>query len=108
MTETDPDPLALVALNAGFFEPLLQSHFFLQGGGRSEGCDLTLVEVNLLGHRRPEASREPFSLIFQGPPRHRLPQGIHRLQHPKAGSMDVFVTQVGDSPAGSLFEVIFT
>lgn len=91
--------LSLESLAAAHFEPLLGSSFELR---------LELVEVRLLGHRRPEASREPFALTFRGPANWRLPQGIHCFGHPQTGSLEIFVTQVGDGPGGSLFEAIFT
>lgn len=75
-----------------------------------DGRVLTLVlnEVNVLGHRRPEASRDPFSLLFQGPAGVRIPQGVYRIENPVSGTMEIFITQVGGSAAGSLFEAIFT
>ncbi len=69
---------------------------------------LTLREVKLLGHRRTDASRDPFSLEFHGPAGVRLPQGIVALEHPTLGTLEVFITQIGLSAGNSSFEAIFT
>lgn len=107
--DCDLTPLALDALEAGFFEPLRDSVFLLMGGqGDLPEIELKLVEVSVLGHRRPDAVREPFSLTFRGPAGCRLGQGIQRLRHPEAGVVEVFITQIGDGAGGSQFEVIFT
>ena len=69
---------------------------------------LSLHEVKVLGHRRAEASRDPFSLEFHGPAGVRLSQGTYALQHPTLGSLEVFITQIGLSAGNSSFEAIFT
>ncbi len=70
--------------------------------------ELVLRAVKVLGHRRPEASREPFALEFTGPVGARLAQSIVQLQHPTLGVLEIFITQVGMKPEGSQFEAIFT
>ncbi len=111
MNEVKPEPHPappLETLEAGFFEPWKQSAFVLSKPAGEAACELMLTDVTLLGHRRPNANREPFSLQFRGPSGLRLVQGIYPLSHPRTGQMEVFITQVGDGPTGSSFEVIFT
>jgi hypothetical protein len=62
----------------------------------------------LLGHRRTGTSRDPFSLTFRGPAGLRGEQGIHRLEHPELGVLEIFLVQIAGQPDGSVFEAIFT
>jgi len=70
--------------------------------------ELRLREVKLLGQKRPDAPRDPFSLAFTGSSGLRIPQGIHRLECSALGGLEVFMVQVGDGPQESEFEVVFT
>ncbi len=99
--------IPLETLTSGHFEPLLGSAFRLLPAG-GEPISLELVEVGLLGHRRAEASRDPFSLVFRGPAGQRFGQGIVALEHADLGGFDLFLTQIADRPDGSLFEAVFT
>jgi hypothetical protein len=69
---------------------------------------LTLHDAKLLGPRRTEALRDPFSLLFRGPQRLRLPQGIYRMKNESLGELEMSITQEGDGAKGSEFEAIFT
>lgn len=69
---------------------------------------MCLEEVRPLGHRRAEAIRDPFALVFRGPAGLRLEQGIYRLEEAGSASLKIFLVQVADKPDGSLFEAIFT
>lgn len=61
------------ALQAELFEPLVGRHFETEGGPAS----LTLAEVNIArgAARVPGRERDPFTLIFRGPPSPVLPEG---------------------------------
>lgn len=89
------------------FQPLLETDFVLRTGVETT-FSLTLVEARSLGHRRAGATREPFALVFRGPAGLRIPQAIHALKHPALGQLEIFLVQVADNTAGSLFEAIFT
>lgn len=93
---------SLDQLTHGDFEPLTGQVF--QCGEVS----LTLHSAGLLGHKRPEIAREPFSLVFRGPQGLRAAQGIYRLQNETLGELEIFITQVADGPQGSEFEAVFT
>ena len=99
--------LPLESLEAAHFGPHLHSPFRLHLPG-GEQVSLELIEVKVLGHRRTEAIRDPFSLTFQGEAGWRLPQGIYPLEHEAIGLLEIFLTQVGDGKNGSLVEAIFT
>ena len=70
--------------------------------------ELTLAGAKLLGHKRDEATRDPFSLAFRGPQALRLPQGIYPFSCGDLGEIEFFITQVADGAKGSEFEAIFT
>lgn len=93
-------------LSAASFEPHLGSEFTVESGGVVVA--LKLDSVRLLGHRRPEAVRDPFSLGFVGPQGLRLPQEIYQFSREGFGVAGIFITQTGDGARGSEFEAIFT
>jgi hypothetical protein len=70
--------------------------------------DLSLAGAKLLGHKRDEATRNPFSLTFRGPQGLRLPQGTYHFTCGALGEIEFFITQVADGAKGSEFEAIFT
>lgn len=69
---------------------------------------LKLTEVRRLGHRRTEAQRDPFSLTLVGTPGLLMPQRTYAFDHPLEGQFELFITQTGNGPNGSLFEAVFT
>jgi hypothetical protein len=93
-------PLDTVQLET--FAPLV-GRSFVTGEVRLE-----LSEVRTLGHKRPDAPRDPFALTFRGPQGLRLPQGIHHFECEGLGAIEFFITQTGDGAKGSEFEAIFT
>lgn len=97
--------LALDTLEDVAFRPLLEQSFVLESG--EQRIPLTLSAVTLLGHRRPDAKRDPFALTFIGPRGLRVPQSIYRLSHATFGVMEIFITQVGDGPQGAELEAVF-
>ena len=98
--------ISLETLEHATFAPLIDQPFTVVVGDQSTG--LELAEATLLGPRRAGAGRDPFSLTFRGAPGLRLPQGIYRLEQSILGTMEIFITQIGDGPQGSRFEAIFT
>ena len=97
--------VAIESLQHSTFAPLLGNVFTVKTG---VGAELRLHEVKLLGHKRTEAMRDPFSLTFRGPSGLRMEQGIHRVESEALGAMDIFITQVGSGPQGADFEAVFT
>ena len=54
-----------------------------------------------------EGERLPFCLVFAGPKDVVLPQKIYRIQHPKAGTMDIFLVPIGPDEGNMLYEAVF-
>ncbi|UFJ39583.1 hypothetical protein LOK74_16175 [Brevibacillus humidisoli] len=64
---------------------------------------LELIEVA----DKSSTAVEQFSLIFHGPSDFLLPQKLYAAQHPKLGSMDLFLVPVGQTQDGYLYQVVF-
>jgi hypothetical protein len=78
------------------------------GAGSAEGhagLELELVAVEDL---RPHSRRaEPFSLTFRGPRRQLLPQGIHTLESPRMGALQLFLVPIRGDAESVDYEAIF-
>src|SRR5580704_13546420 len=64
-------------LSSGDFEPFRGDTFVVTVDGAP--LDFVLAEVRELAP--PTAMRDPFSLLFHGPPAPLVAQGIHHLEH---------------------------
>lgn len=93
----------LYALHSKSFAEQLHTAFQVHSGSEAP-ITLELTEVN-------EPSSPPriecFSLLFRGPVAPRLRQQIHRFEHAKLGSLDLFLTPIGADGEGTTYEVIF-
>ena len=65
---------------------------------------LTLTEV--AGHIQTERN-ETFSLLFHGPLERFMPQGIHKLKHPKLGELEIFLVPIAQDKEGFQYEAVF-
>ena len=65
-----------------------------------------LVEVRSLGAGQA-GGREPFALEFRANASVRLPQPVYTVSHPRLGTMDIFLVQVGADSTGAYFEAVF-
>jgi len=88
------------------FAPLTGEAFITTAAGAR--VELRLSAARTLGHKRPDATREPFALVFGGPPGLRLAQGTYQFACAGLGELEFFITQVADGPQGAEFEAIFT
>lgn len=52
-------------------------------------------------------THEQFSLLFQGPQTHFLPQMIYHMEHERIGEFDLFLVPVGRTPDGFEYEAVF-
>jgi hypothetical protein len=89
------------------FDPLVNQPFqvALDPGSLS----LDLIECKALGSRQPEeGEREPFSLVFQGPPAPALAQQIYAVTHSSIGNIEIFLVPLGPAKGGMKYEAIFT
>ena len=59
-----------------------------------ELADVTEFAGQSAGHRSGP-SRLPFSVLFRGPLRPVLPQGIYRLENDQLGALDLFIVPIG-------------
>ncbi len=98
--------IPLETVDHATFVPHIGGAFITTAAGAS--VELRLIEARKLGHRRVDANREPFALVFGGPQGLRLPQGIYRFSCAPLGELEFFITQVADGPQGAQFEAVFT
>jgi hypothetical protein len=89
------------------FRPLEGTVLHLQPAPGAVQLDLTLLEVRSLGDA-PNGMREPFALLFRGPPDPLLPQAIYRIGADALGEHDIFIVPVGRTAEGTDYEAIFT
>jgi hypothetical protein len=65
---------------------------------------VTLAEV--VEHSKTEHS-QAFSLFCHGPLDRFMPQGIHKLTHPKLGELEIFFVPTGKDKDGFQYEAAF-
>jgi hypothetical protein len=46
-------------------------------------------------------------VLFQGPATPLLPQRIWKLEHPRLGAFDLFLTPLGVNESGATYEAVF-
>ncbi len=94
-------------LELGFFAPHVDSTFSIKEGETS--VDLKLVEAKEIGSEasQREGERKPFSLIFRGPAGAALEQQIFKLEHDKAGTLEIFLVPVHPDEEGPCYEAVF-
>jgi hypothetical protein len=102
MTAVSTGP-SLDTLTAGDFRPHHGTQFRLTGGSFDDGgpvsLDAELVEIT--EHSGASGSfRVPFTVLFHGPLRPVMAQGICRVEHEELGTLELFIVPVGpDEPA---------
>lgn len=70
--------------------------------------DATLVEARELSDHPGPGGRKPFSLMFRAPAETPAEQGIYRVEHPRVGTLEMFLVPIGADDDGLLFEAVFT
>ncbi len=96
--------LDLATVTAEQFAEFQDQDFEITSAGAA--ITLKLIEVKKLG--TGERDGGAFSLLWQGPQTSALPQGVHRLSHPKTGDQEVFLVPVAEKDAGFQYEAVFT
>lgn len=87
------------------FAPLVNDSFRL---AYAEGAaSLELIECARLREDGSPRASEPFSLIFRGPAEPLFAQQIHRLEHERAGVMEIFLVPIRRDAAGIEYQAIF-
>jgi hypothetical protein len=110
---------SLETLTAGDFRDHRGTRFKLTGqspeGGSAVSVEAELADVSESPPGPPGASRTPFSVVFHGPLKPVLPQGIYRLEHEHLGTLELFVVPIGpnepsgdgQAPTAMRYEVVF-
>lgn len=97
----------MAADDVSTFEPLVGTVFDADVGGQAR-VPLRLAEVQRLPEQAGAPRRQPFALIFTGPVDPPLPQRTYAVEHPVAGSLELFVVPVGPDAAGApRYEAVF-
>ena len=100
----------LSELTVADFSPHVGQMFLAEVTGVAP-IDLELVRATELApaSRPNPESRQPFSLLFLGPPSdHYLPQRTYRLEHAQMGDLDIFLVPLGPIDQRMQYEAIFT
>ena len=97
--------MKLDALTAATFTPFRGERFRIAPGD-GPGFEVELIEVS--EGQDAGASRAPFSVIFRGGPDPPLAQQIHRVEHDRIGSLDIFLVPLGPDEVGQRYEAVFT
>lgn len=102
----EPQPSAPPTVAGGIrrddFLPHLKSTFHLDSGNR---C--TLVEVSAARETASAtASFSSFSLLFAAPVDSPVESRIHQLSHPQMGTLDLFISPVGQSKEHVYLEAV--
>ncbi len=70
--------------------------------------ELILVEVKAyMPGKNEQAGMERFSIYFDGPSDHRLPQQLYHLEHPDMGGLDLFLVPVAGDEKKLRYEAVF-
>jgi hypothetical protein len=69
---------------------------------------IRLASAQGAGARSPQSARDPFSLLFEGPPEPFLPQRIYEFDLGAPGSCGIFLVPVGRFDGGFRYEAVFT
>ena len=94
---------SLTRLNAKLCSEQLHTKFKVQTEN-SAPVELELCEVN---EPATLPRLELFTLIFRGPAAPRLLQKIHHLEHPKFGTLPIFLTAIDADSEGVSYEAVF-
>lgn len=95
--------MTLQELHVDRFAGQIQSDFEVMDNPEI-ALSLRLVEVN---DRSKPPRQETFVLLFHGPAQYFLPQGIHKLNHPTLGEIDLFLVPVAQDAEGFQYEAVF-
>lgn len=93
----------LEKLNTNVLSAHLHTNFKVQ----VEGSDPVTLELIEVAETSSSPQFEQFSAFFLGPNARWLGQGIHRLEHDKLGSFDLFLVPVGADEGGTRYEAAF-
>jgi hypothetical protein len=93
------------ALTLDCFAGLCGERFALQYDA-SASLWTELLEAQALP-QPPFNGRQPFSLVFNGPPGPVLPQRVYRLAHERLPVLDIFLVPIAASATGVRYQAVF-
>lgn len=94
----------LAALTAADFGPAVGSVFEVVVEA-SEPVRIRLAQVDVRGER--PGHRQPFALLFHGPPSPVLAHVTHRIAHSELGELELFLGPVASDAEGIVYEAVF-
>lgn len=97
----------LVDLTLATFEPLVGDGFAVQTGA-GDGAPVELVLESATTSGEWPGGRDPFALVFRGPPDPLLPQATYGLRHPGLGLCEIFIVPIAKNADGVAYQAIFT
>jgi hypothetical protein len=89
------------------FQAWLNQKFQIMHSGGTLEVELISCRT-LASPRRPDAPREPFSIIFRGPREPVLPQRSYPFAGGPADALEIFIVPIGPDAVGMRYEAIFT
>lgn len=88
------------------FSRHLNSKFQLKLEDRTLELKLVEVKAYLTGVNE-QSGMERFSIYFDGPPDHQLPQKLYRLEHADMGGLDIFLVPIARDEKALHYEAVF-
>ncbi|HZN15160.1 MAG TPA: hypothetical protein VFB78_12880 [Acidimicrobiales bacterium] len=71
-----------------------------------DAVEAVLVSVEERGEAPPD-HRAPFTLDFRAPATTTLEQGTYQVEHPDAGTLELFLVPIGPDAEGTLYQAVF-
>jgi hypothetical protein len=96
--------MPLEKLNFQIFESELNSTFNVVLS-QSAVVPLTLIQASRAD--QPDSRYENFSLFFDGPADHPLPQRIYAFEHERLGQFDLFIVPIGNERGRFQYQAVF-
>jgi hypothetical protein len=98
--------ITLATATVDDFRPLVGARFSIELAP-GVPSDAVLVEAEETRFAQQGAPRRAFSLLFRLAPGLALAQGIHPVEHPAIGRLEVFLTVQRPTHEGTFLEAIF-
>ena len=97
----------LPALTYEQFEPFLNSVFQIKYDTHTLELEFAKCE-KLKSQAANQVRREPFSLLFLGPPRPVLPQRMYNFDFGELGSLEIFIVPIGPDGSRMRYQAVFS
>lgn len=87
------------------FEAITGHDVAVRGPDGDQTC--RVEEVVRSKHPTGRAHEPGFSVYLRGPAQPALAQGIHAVEHPRHGTLELFLTPVARDVQGMRYEIVF-